>query len=141
MNIYVVSISTAIAANIAYHLSLKYTNPLAHPLASLSISYGVAFLSCLCLLPFFSKGPVSQQFHHLNWSAFVLGLSICGLELGFLLAYRAGWNISQAALFCNVAVGLILLPIGLALFREKLSSTNLVGIALALAGLILLGKR
>jgi multidrug transporter EmrE-like cation transporter len=59
------------------------------------------------------------------------------LELGFLLAYRAGWPISLAALLANVMVGMLLLPIGLVLLREKLSWVNLLGIAVCLAGIIL----
>ncbi len=141
MNAYVLSIGTAILANVFYHLCLKFTNPLIHPLAGLSVSYATAGLICLIALPFLATGPVTQQFQNLNWASFALGAAITGLELGFIYAYRAGWNISVAALFCNVAVGIILLPIGILFFKERLSTQNLVGIALALAGLFLIGRR
>ncbi len=141
MNAYVLSILTAIFANVFYHLCLKFTSPMAHPLAALSVSYATACILCLTTLFLVAPGPFLQQYHHLNWASFALGISICGLELGFLFAYRAGWNLSVAALFCNVAVGIILLPIGLLFFRERLSPHNMIGIVLAMVGLFLIGKR
>ena len=32
-------------------------------------------------------------------------------ELGFLLAYRSGWNLGVAALYSNAATALVLLPV------------------------------
>jgi multidrug transporter EmrE-like cation transporter len=60
------------------------------------------------------------------------------LELGFLLAYRAGWNISLAGLVSNTTVAMLLLPVGLVLFRERLSGINAVGVVVALLGLVLM---
>lgn len=141
MNIYWLSISAAIFSNIFYHLSMKFTSPLIHPLAALTLSYLTATIICFVILVCFSPGPLSSHAKDLNWAPFALGASICLLEVGFLLAYRAGWSLSVAALFCNVAVGLILLPVGLAFFKERLTALNFLGIFLALAGLILIGKK
>jgi multidrug transporter EmrE-like cation transporter len=71
----------------------------------------------------------------------VLGIAIIGLELGFLLAYRAGWNISLAGLVSNVIVGLVLLPVGLLLFQEKLTPLNLAGVVVCIAGLVMINWR
>jgi len=40
----------------------------------------------------------------LNWTSFALAFAIAGVEIGFLLAYRAGWNISLGAIASNVAI-------------------------------------
>jgi len=72
---------------------------------------------------------------------FGLGFGILLLELGFLLAYRAGWNLSTAALASNVTVALVLLPIGLLAFREQLNAWNWMGVVLALAAIVLIGKK
>ena len=48
---------------------------------------------------------------------------------------------SIAALYTNVAVTIILIPIGLWFFKEHLSSTNIVGLVLAFAGLVLMGTK
>ncbi len=73
----------------------------------------------------------------LNWASFVLAFEIVGLEVGFLLAYRAGWNISSAAIFVNVAGTLLLVPVGLLFFKEKLSAVNLLGILVCILGLVM----
>ena len=62
---------------------------------------------------------------------------ILGIEIGFLLAYRAGWQISILAVVVNVAATLLLIPVGLIFFGEKLAPINIVGIFLAIIGLIL----
>ena len=77
----------------------------------------------------------------LNWATFALGFGIVGLELGFLLAYRAGWNLSLGALYSNVMVTVLLLPIGVLVFKETLTGRHWVGLALALSGLMLLGNK
>jgi multidrug transporter EmrE-like cation transporter len=60
------------------------------------------------------------------------------IEIGFVLAYRAGWQISLASVSVNVAIAVILIPLGLVFFRESLTRANLVGLALCLTGLVLL---
>ena len=141
MSPYTLSVCLAITANVFYHLCMKFTHPDAHPIGSLAVSYAVAAAACLVYLAFFAETPFRSAFSHINWAAFALGISICVLEFGFLLAYRSGWNISLAALYVNVAVGLVLLPIGLWFFKDRLSVYNLAGVAFAVAGLLLLGKR
>ena len=76
-----------------------------------------------------------------NWASFALALAIVGLEIGFLLAYRAGWNIALTAAVSNVAVTLLLIPVGLLLFKEKVSLVNIFGVILCVAGLVLVNQR
>jgi drug/metabolite transporter (DMT)-like permease len=132
------AIALVVVSNVAYHLFQKATPADVNPMAALTVSYGVALLVCLILLPFFPPpAGASSSLAGVSWASVGLGLSVVGLELGFLLAYRAGWPISLAALLANVMVGMLLLPIGLVLLREKLSWVNLLGIAVCLAGIIL----
>ncbi|KPV49395.1 hypothetical protein SE17_32865, partial [Kouleothrix aurantiaca] len=77
----------------------------------------------------------------INWAIAALALAVVGIELGFLLAYRAGWGISVAALVTNVAVTILLVPFGLALFAETLAWTQVAGIAICLLGLLLMNFR
>lgn len=71
----------------------------------------------------------------LNWSSLGVAAGIVGIELGFLLAYRAGWNLGYAALSSNVLTALVLLPLGYLLFREQPSLGKLGGMALSMGGL------
>jgi len=141
MDPYFVSIGMAIAANVSYHLCMKQTNADIHPVVSLCFTYFVAMLSCLVLLPFVLKTPLTQELKNLNWASPALGVSIVILEIGFILAYRAGWNISTAAIYANIAVGVILLPIGLLFFSEKMTASTAAGLVFSILGLYLLGKK
>ena len=67
-----------------------------------------------------------------------LAFTLVGLEVGFLLAYRAGWTISLAGLFSNATVSVLLLPVGLMLFKDRLSGVNALGVLVAIVGLVLM---
>jgi multidrug transporter EmrE-like cation transporter len=133
MNLYVGSVALTIAGNIAYHVLNKSVAPNAHPFASLVATYGIGLLFSLGVL-------VVNGLKALNWASYALGIVVVLLEVGFLLAYRAGWKISVAAVYSNVAVGLLLLPIGYLLYRETMTATNVVGIALAVVALVLMSR-
>ena len=70
-----------------------------------------------------------------------LAIVVVGLEVGFLLAYRAGWNISLAAIVSNASLTLLLIPIGMLLFRERPTPVNLIGVAICVAGLAMANLR
>ncbi len=77
----------------------------------------------------------------LNWTAIALALAIIGLDLGFILLYRSGFEVSLGALVTQTAAAMLLVGIGLLVFREKLSLANGLGVALCLAGLWLVNRR
>jgi hypothetical protein len=140
MNLYVGSIALTIAGNIAYHLLNKSVAPNAHPFASLVATYGVGLTVSLLVLASEAKGGLGAALRELNWASYALGIVVVLLELGFLLAYRAGWRVSVAAVYSNVAVGLLLLPIGVLAFRESLTAANAAGIVLAVVSLALMTR-
>lgn len=142
MTLYVFSISLTILANIGYHLFQRSIRPDLNPLVSLIATYITALVACLIALPFFrGQAPLSEQLSRLGWPSVALGLAIIALELGYLLAYRAGWNISVAALFSNAAVALLLLPVGMLAFGETLDLRKAAGLVCALVGLLLLTSK
>ncbi len=133
------AIALTIISNIFYHIFQKITPQEANPALALAVSYLVATVVCLALLPLFPlKEGLRESLLHLNWASIALGFTLVGLEIGFLLAYRAGWSINLAGLASNATVSVLLIPIGLVLFREHLSRTNAVGVALAIVGLVLM---
>ncbi len=142
MKPWVVPIAIAVGGNVLYHVSQKSIPASAPPLLSLLVSYAVAIAGTLMLLPFAKRnGTLVEGFGRLNWASVGVGIAIVGVELGFLLAYRAGWNVSAGSVAVNVALGLLLIPVGVLLFRERLSAVNVAGIALCIVGLILVSRR
>ena len=84
---------------------------------------------------------VWAEVRRLNWASYLLAVSIVGLEVGFLLAYRTGWNIGLAAVLVNVVASLLLVPVAILVFKEQLNWVNIAGILTCLAGLIMLNWR
>jgi len=72
-----------------------------------------------------------------NWAVFTLGVAAALIELGFLLAYRAGWKISMAAVATNAAAAIALVPIGILAFKDQLSVRNILGLLFCVLGLVL----
>ncbi len=140
--LYILSMAMTVAANIIYHFCQKEIKADANPLVSLFFTYVSGIILTVIAYPFF-YGSVSPlpAVRQLNWASYALGFGIVGLELGFLLVYRAGWNISIAALYSNVLVTLVLLPIGYFFYKDALTLRHAFGAILAIAGLVLLGKR
>ena len=128
-----------ILSNVFYHIIQKVTPQQANPVLSLAISYLIAGLICFALLPVFPiREGLSEALKQLNWTTVALAFTLVGLEIGFLLAYRAGWTISLAGLFSNATVSVLLLPVGYILFKDRLSGTNMVGVLVAIVGLVLM---
>jgi drug/metabolite transporter (DMT)-like permease len=63
------------------------------------------------------------------------------LEVGFLLAYRVKWNISLLAIVVNASASLLLLPIGLVFFHERLTPLNIAGVLVCIAGLVMISLK
>ena len=137
--LFYVSISMAVLSSLLYHVILKFTPSDVNPALSLAVTYAVAVLVSLVLLLVFPlSGSLLGALKELNWASYALALALVGLEVGFLLAYRAGWNISTAAIFVNVAVTLLLLPIGVVALKERLSIVNVAGVLVCVVGLVMI---
>ena len=63
------------------------------------------------------------------------------IELGFLLAYRTGWRISIAAVATNAAAAVVLIPVGLFVFKDHLSLRNVIGLIFCIVGLALVVRQ
>jgi multidrug transporter EmrE-like cation transporter len=135
-------LSLAIACTVAYHLVLKLTPEGANPLISLLVTY-LAVSAIFGLILVAGPGELAwrTELRQLNWTAVALAVAIVGLDLGFLLLYRSGYAISLGALVTQSAAALILLGIGVAAFKDRLSPANVAGLVLCLAGLWLVNRR
>ena len=137
--LYYTAVILAILGSLLYHVFIKLTPQGAHPAVSLIVTYTVAAVLCAGLLLFLPlKTTLATALKQLNWATYALALAIVGLEMAYILAYRAGWRISIAAVFVNTTVTILLIPIGLLAFKEKLSLLNVVGILVAIAGLVMM---
>ncbi len=133
------AIFLTVLSNVFYHIFQKSIPSDVNPIISLIVTYIVAILFSIFILPFYpDKLSYMDSIKNLNWSSVLLGIAIVGLEMGFLLAYRTGWNINTASLFSSISVSIILIFIGSIFFKEHLSAINLIGVSFCLIGLVLI---
>lgn len=130
------SLALAVCSVAGYHLAMKLVPPHVNPFLPLAAAYLLAFLVCLAGLFLWPHG--SRALGELRPGVLAIALTVVGIELGFLLAYRAGVSVGYAALAVNVASALVLMPIALWFFKDHLSASKLAGVALSLGGLALL---
>lgn len=138
---YVFSIVLIVASNILYNICQKSTPEGANPFSSLLITYLTAsIITVLTFLFFYNDKSLVQSFKELNWTSIALGISIVGLEFGYLMAYRSGWNISEGSLVANILLALMLIPVGILFYKEGFAFIKTVGVLFCIIGLLLLNK-
>jgi multidrug transporter EmrE-like cation transporter len=77
----------------------------------------------------------------LSWTPLALAGVVVLLDVGYLMLYRSGYDLSVGQLVTQSAAALLLVVLGVMLFREKLSLANIAGIVLCVAGLWLINRR
>jgi multidrug transporter EmrE-like cation transporter len=139
MFLFYFSITLAILSSALYHFSAKSVPSNINFAISLIVTYLVALgitIIAAFLLP--AESGFAAELKKLNWASFLLAIAIVGIEFGFLLVYRSGWDLGIAAVLTNVVASLILVPIAIFIFKDKLNWVNIVGIFVCLAGLVML---
>ena len=139
MFLFYFSIILAICSSALYHFTAKSTPGNVNFTVSLLVTYGVAFIVTLFTFFFFPiHNGLTAELKKLNWASLGLAIAIVGIEFGFLLTYRSGWNLGIAAVLTNVVASLILLPAAIFVFKDKISWVNIAGIFVCLTGLMML---
>ena len=139
---FLLALITAIAGQVLYHVTQKSVAVGAHPVISLVAFYLIA---AMATLPLFWVFPISDtllvEISKLNWAVAGVGLSIVLIEIGFLLAYRAGGELSTLFVTTAAVVAISTLLLGSILFGEAFSFTKIGGVALCLAGIWLIAAK
>ena len=87
----------AILGQVLYHVTQKSIAAGAHPVISLLTFYVVAAALSLPLFALFPlRDGLVDEMQKLNWAVYGVAASIVLIEIGFLLAYRAGAELSSA---------------------------------------------
>src|ERR1044071_4093792 len=141
MNNFYLPLVLVIGGNLLYHCGQKSVPKNAYPLLVLIVAYAISLTICMLIYCFTSDRPLGSILKENNWSVLAIGLGAAIVEIGYLLAYRMGWNISVTSMTSSVMVAAILFPIGVLVFRERVSSANLLGIIFCIFGLILIIRK
>ena len=105
-------------------------------MASMTVTYLVgAICSAVMFFVLNRGGSLLQEYGKLNPAPVLLGVSVVGLEVGFLYAYKVGWPVSTVALVQSAFLAVVLLFLGALLYREAITVQKVLGVAICLAGL------
>lgn len=128
-----------VLSNTVYNICAKSTPANINSFASLTITYLVAAGISFTLFLISAKGKgIAAEFGEANWSSFVLGIVIVGLELGYILAYRNGWKMNTVSVTANIALAVILIVIAFIFYKETMTVKQVLGIILCSGGLVLI---
>ena len=141
MSAYYLPFALTVGGMLFYHISQKSIPSGMNPFLVTILAYAVGIVLCAgCAFAFPGRRPLGESLRETNWAVITLGVAAAAIEIGFLLAYRAGWRISVAAVATNAAVTVMLIPIGIIIFKDHLSLRNILGLIFCLAGLVLVTR-
>ena len=139
---YIWPIALVVLSNVAYQICTKSVPKEVDPFASLTVTYLIgAVISLVLFFALGRGGSLVREYQKLNWAPFVLGFVIVGLEVGWIYAYKAGWQISMGFIVQSSFLAITLLLVGYFLYHEALTWNKLVGIAICLIGLIFINYK
>ena len=139
---YIWPIALVVISNTVYQICAKSVPESMHPLASLTVTYIIGAIVSFVLYVVLSKGgSIVQEYKKLNWAPFVLGLVIVGLEVGWIYAYKAGWQVSTAQIVQAAVLAVLLIFVGFFLYKEALTWNKILGVIICLVGLGLVNMK
>lgn len=134
-------IALIVLSNIFYNICAKEAPSNVNPFAALSVTYTVAASFSIVLYFLLNHGgSLLEEYHRLNWSGFILGLAIVGLEAGSIYMYKAGWNISTGQLVHSSILAIALILVGVLFYHEGISAKKIAGILICMVGLYFINK-
>ena len=93
---YIWPIALVVISNTLYQVCAKSVPEGMNPLASLTVTYLIgAVVSCVMYYLLNRDANLFREIRLTNWAPVVLGVVIVGLEVGFIYAFRAGWQVSM----------------------------------------------
>ncbi len=138
---YIGPLAIIVLANTFYQVCAKGIPSSMDPFASMTITYFVGTI-CSTILYFIvnRNGNLLTEYSKSNWAPALLGLCIVGLEVGFIYAYKVGWQVSTLSIVQSAFVAGVLIFVGWLLYHEAISWSKIIGIVICLIGLYFINK-
>jgi drug/metabolite transporter (DMT)-like permease len=136
----IIALIIAVSGQVLYHVAQKSIPTGANPVVSLLVFYLLAAVLTLPLLFFYPlESGLAAELSKMNIAVAAVALSIVLIEIGFLLAYRAGGALSNTFVMTGGVVAASMLIIGALFFKEAVTVSKLAGIAFCVGGIALIG--
>ena len=133
---YIWPVALVVLSNIVYQICAKSVPAEMNPFASLIVTYLVgAAVSAVFFFVLGGGAQLTRELGKTNWAPLVLGIVIVGLEVGWIYAYKAGWQVSTGFIVQSAFLAVGLLFTGFLLYREALTWNKVIGVVICLIGL------
>lgn len=134
---YIWPIALVVLSNTVYQICSKSVPQEVNPFAALTVTYlvGALFTAVMYFLTGKSHNIVKEM-SQMNWAPFLLGVVIVGLEVGFIYAYKAGWQVSMASIVQSAFLAISLVFVGTIMYREAITWNKILGIIICMVGLV-----
>ena len=139
---YIWPIALVILSNVVYQICTKTVPKEMDPFASLTVTYIIGAIASAVLYFILGKnGNLVKEYSKLNWAPFALGIVIVGLEVGWIYAYKAGWQVSTGFIVQSAVLAVMLLIVGYFLYREAFTWNKVLGVVICLIGLVFINLK
>ena len=138
---YIWPIALVVFSNVVYQICAKSVPREMDTMASMTVTYLVG-AACSAALFFLMNrgGSLLQECGKMNAAPVLLGISVVGLEVGFLYAYKVGWPVSTASTVQSAFLAIALLAVGALLYHEVITLNKVIGVVICLVGLYILNR-
>lgn len=138
---YIWPIALVVVSNVLYQICAKSVPKEMDAMASMTVTYFVgAAASAVMFFAMNRGGSLFQEYGKMNAAPVLLGISVVGLEVGFICAYKAGWPVSTASIVQSAFLALALIPVGAVLYREAVTPGKVLGVVICLIGLYFINR-
>jgi drug/metabolite transporter (DMT)-like permease len=124
-----------------YHIAQRSMPEWAKPAPLFAFVYATATLLMIGVLTL-ARAAGSDVFGRVGdiarvagtWSPWLLVAAVSGIELGIFFMYRSGWGVTSASTSTQAVAAAVLVVVGVLVFREHISPTKLIGLAMCVVG-------
>ena len=131
-------ITVAVLANVLYHIASKSIPAAQNAFMGLVVNYSTALLASAILFFMTPHEKILVEAARSNWACVLMGLAITGVEVSFVMIYRAGGKLSTVSLIVNILLALAMLAVGGFFYHEQITAQKIFGAALCIAGVVML---
>lgn len=139
---YIWPIALVVISNVLYQICAKSVPKEVNPFATLTVAYTIGAISSLIMYFTLNKHTnFIKDITKMNWASYILGFTVVGLEVGFIYAYKAGWQVSKASIVQSSFLAVALIFTGLFIFNESITWNKLLGVVICLIGLVFINLK
>ena len=134
----ILSFILIVAASAMYQVASEKTAPDVNPFAGIIVIYATALVTSLVVYSITAKGiPLFDQVKKINVFSIILGVVVCLIDLGYIMAYRNGFSIGKLSPLSSVTLIILMALIAVIFYKEKLSPRHIIGLIIAAIGILL----